>query len=283
MEELTPDKMRAAVRVARKEFGLTQARLAKEAGIAQPRFSAYESGLADLSAEQIQTVLKTLESAHKSQVGSILQGGFDIRTYSQRPEDLDSDPKTMRIHADISQEELAKRAKVSRAKIRAWENRRSYYLDQTKWFDEEERLRVLDVLCKALDSAEKKFATTQASAKYESFKRTQAATHEAYGFAQMSEYHFEVVARYEKIIAIQDEQIAGYQQQLAPELRKKDARIADLERELAERHAVWDLGVQEALEHEVATAAVEKAAATRAKLEGLLAKVSVPDVKGEEE
>ena len=120
--DLNPDQTREALRVARKEAGLTQAELGGRAAIAQPRLSAFEKGHLNLDAEEIGRLWNAIKSALPEGVLAYTKGSLTLDFFwpPAPNRDISARAKQAMLRANISQEQLAKRSRVTRSKIRAW-------------------------------------------------------------------------------------------------------------------------------------------------------------------
>lgn len=116
--DITPDEKRKAARLLRQAAGMTQLEVAQKAKISRPKLSLYETGLVDLTADELRRVEKVLHRAQRPPVtlASLLKAEVP-KQEKQKPADEKTQRKFRRQQAGISQRALALASKIPRNKL----------------------------------------------------------------------------------------------------------------------------------------------------------------------
>lgn len=301
---MPPFDPRQLIRESRIAAGLTQAQVAEKAAIPRSKLSLYESGFVDLTAEELRSVEKILKDQLKqhypgylgypsspSRLSRMLHGKSAPADAKEQEGEAGAGPKVSAIQqllqdgklaaqwrkrAGISQYEASRKAKISRTKLSAWENGDIQLNKQEaarccQLYAEVEVKKSLrdpwyhlDMVTKECDELKDRIANKDELIGI--LKKVTSLDEEL-----IQALKSELPALSEEGV-LQESRIKALIQQLAT-LRAENAILvasnAKLREDNANIRAYYEAGTEAAVKH--------------AEAEELREKISIPDVKGEEE
>jgi transcriptional regulator with XRE-family HTH domain len=279
-------KERQTFRRLRKTLRLSQAWIAKQAGISQSRVSGWEMGRVELTPDEEDRIGEAIEAV-------VIKRGIPGQvTPEQAAEDLRKGTILSRLREEygVTQAELAEKAEINQSTVSGFE-RGNVDLSPTqveqlfKAFNDllaERAAKASTSTLASLRSPRDPRAVERDKIRQDPAFQLEVA-HEAgkelwnknaelrkqLAYLQEKVRLFdELIASYKKRVSTDDELIAAYQEALEKTGSEKDAQIAELEKKVEELRTLYEAGTEAALAH--------------AKFEELRAKVSVPDIEDNE-